>query len=117
MQPGPVDTNIEFQDELGGGENMDMNTRSRMVYEANRKDIAVAYLLWFFLNYFGAHRFYLGRTGSGAGQLVLAIGGLLLLFVGIGVLMWIALGVWLLVDAFLIPGMVREHNLRLIDGL
>lgn len=96
---------------------MDVNTRHRMVYEANRKDVLVAYLLWFFLPWVGAHRFYLGRPGSAVAQLVLAICGGLLLIVFVGFLMWAALGVWILVDAVLIPGMVREHNLSLIDRI
>jgi TM2 domain-containing membrane protein YozV len=96
---------------------MDVNTRSRMLYDANRKDVVVAYLLWFFLSYFGAHRFYLGRYGSGAAQLGLAVGGLILLVVFVGLFLWAALGIWVLVDAVLIPGMVREHNLSLIDRI
>jgi len=31
------------------------------------KNLLAAYLLWFFLGIFGAHRFYLGRTGSAVG--------------------------------------------------
>lgn len=96
---------------------MNPDTRSRMIYEANRKDVAVAYILWFFISWAGAHRFYLGRTGSACGQLFLGIGGFFLLIVGIGLLMWLALGVWVLVDAFLIPDMVRRHNLTLIDSM
>lgn len=96
---------------------MDNNTRSRMIYEANRKEMAVAYLLWFFIPWIGAHRFYLGRTGTAAAQLGLAIGGALLLIVFVGVLLWAALGIWIIVDAFLIPGMVRDHNMELIDRI
>jgi TM2 domain-containing membrane protein YozV len=35
------------------------------VYESGRKSMAVAYVLWLFLGWFGAHRFYAraGRTG------------------------------------------------------
>ena len=56
----------------------------------------VAYLLWFFLALFSAHRFYLGRPGSAVLQI-------LSYFVLIGFL-------WVLIDAFLIPGMVRQKK-------
>ena len=56
----------------------------------------LAYLLWFFLWFVSAHRFYLGRPGSAFLQI-------LSYFVLIGF-------VWVLIDAFLIPGMVREKN-------
>jgi len=59
-------------------------------------NIVVAYLLWFFLWIFSGHRFYLRRPGT-------AILQILSYFILIGF-------VWLLVDAFLIPGMIREKN-------
>lgn len=96
---------------------MDDNTRSRMVYEANRKDVLVAYLIWFFLSWAGAHRFYLGHMGSGAAQLGLLVGGMVLSVVLVGFLLWFALGVWILIDAFLIPSMVRDHNVELIGSI
>ena len=37
-----------------------------------------------------------------------------LVLVLIGALSLLAVGVWVIVDAFLIPGLVREHNQRLI---
>lgn len=56
----------------------------------------VAYLLWFPLGVLGLHRFYCGRV----------ISGVIWFFTG-GVL-----GVGWLVDAFLIPDMVRQANLE-----
>ena len=58
--------------------------------------VLVAYLLWFFLGLFSAHRFYLGRPGT-------AILQILSYLVLIGF-------VWLLIDAFLIPGMARDKR-------
>jgi len=86
--------------------------RQHMIYDANRKSTGVAYLLWFFLGGFGAHRFYLGQTGTAVTQLLLLLLGWIPMFVG-----WIALGIWLFVDLFLIPGIAREQNLRLADRL
>jgi TM2 domain-containing membrane protein YozV len=56
----------------------------------------VAYLFWLFLWFVSAHRFYLGRPGT-------AILQILSYFVLIGF-------VWLLIDAFLIPGMIRDKK-------
>ncbi|HWL71987.1 MAG TPA: TM2 domain-containing protein [Geminicoccus sp.] len=65
--------------------------------------VAVAYLLWFFLGIFAAHRFYLGRPGT-------AILQILSMFVLVGL-------VWLVVDLFLIPGMVRDKQEELRRSL
>jgi TM2 domain-containing membrane protein YozV len=76
------------------------DTRVLMLYEANKKTAVVAYLLWFFLGWFGAHNFYLGRIGVAVTQLILTITvlGILITFF------------WVIVDAFLIPGWVRRQN-------
>jgi TM2 domain-containing membrane protein YozV len=56
----------------------------------------LAYVLWFFLGIFSAHRFYMGRPGS-------AILQILSYFVLIGVVWWI-------IDAFRMPAMVQERK-------
>lgn len=84
----------------------------QMMYDANRKSAGVAYLLWFFVGGFGAHRFYLGRTGTAIAQLMLLLLGWLPLFTG-----WIALGIWLIVDLFLVSQMVTEENMKTVDRL
>jgi TM2 domain-containing membrane protein YozV len=63
-------------------------------------DLAIAYLLWFFLGALGVHRFYLNRPVSGV--IYLLTGGIF----GIG---------WL-VDICLIPGIVEEENAKLNGG-
>jgi TM2 domain-containing membrane protein YozV len=55
-----------------------------------------AYLLWFFLWWVSGHRFYLGRPGT-------AILQILSYFILIGF-------IWVLVDAFLIPGMIKDKK-------
>jgi TM2 domain-containing membrane protein YozV len=58
--------------------------------------VGLAYVLWFFLGIFSAHRFYMGRPGS-------AILQILSYFVLIGVVWWI-------IDAFMMPGMVQDRK-------
>lgn len=66
----------------------------RQEVDSRKKSVAATWLLWLFLGEFGAHRFYLGRVGTGIAML-LTLGGLL---------------IWALVDAFLIPGMLRANK-------
>lgn len=76
------------------------DARALMLFEANKKNILVAYILWFFLGLFGAHNFYLKRTGVGVAQLILT-----LTLIGTAITI-----VWIIIDAFLIPGWVRNQN-------
>ena len=91
--------------------------RQHMMYDANRKSTGVAYLLWFFLGGFGGHRFYLGQVGSGVAMLMLTLIGWLTFVIVIGIPLLIAVGIWWIVDAFLIPGMIRDQNMKLADLL
>jgi TM2 domain-containing membrane protein YozV len=94
------------------------DTRVMMLFEANRKSMAVSYLLWVFVGVFGGHRFYNGRTASAVTQLLMwVIGGTLVSAFGLGLLLLIPLGFWLLLDAFLIPGWVTAHNTALAQEL
>ena len=116
------------------------DTKTLMRYDANKRSAVVAYLLWFFVGYFGAHRFYLNHTVSGVVMLLLfflsifftvfgGVGSIGMVAAGmvaagmvgagmvglvVGVFGMAILGLWLLFDAFLIPGMAREYNNRLI---
>ena len=83
-----------------------------MRYDAAKKSVGVAYMLWFFLGAFGVHRFYLGSWGIGV--LILACTGLA--FVTFG-LTGLVSGLIMVLDLFLIPGKVRQHNERLIASL
>lgn len=91
--------------------------RSQLLFNASRKSLGVAYILWFFLGQFGAHRFYLGKAGSGAAQLSMALIGWTLAIVAVGFLLLVPLWIWVLIDAVLIPGMAEKHNLQLADQL
>ena len=79
-----------------------------MQHPAPKSPVA-AYLLWFFLGTFGAHRFYMGRTGSGMGMLGLCLGSFLLSFVVIGLIGYPILFCWWVVDAFLISKWLQDE--------
>ena len=85
-----------------------LTTQDRILIEqrvANDKpSMGAAYLLGIFLGLLGAHRFYLGRTGSGIVMLILSCTLL-------GLIITIP---WHIIDWFLIGGWVREKtdNLR-----
>ncbi|MGD9918911.1 MAG: TM2 domain-containing protein [Paenirhodobacter sp.] len=70
----------------------------------------VAYLLWFFLGFFGAHRFYLGRWVSGLMMLVLFGIGSALTFLLVGYIPLALVGLWWLIDALMIPSMIASDR-------
>lgn len=59
-----------------------------------QKSKGIAYLLWFFLGGIGGHRYYAGDIGMGI-AMTLTLGGL---------------GVWALIDAFLIGNRIEQIN-------
>lgn len=71
------------------------------------KNIIVAYILWYFLGIFGAHRFYMRKTGSAIAQLILSI----------TVIGLIVSSIWWIVDAFILHTWVKEHNRSLENHL
>ena len=85
-----------------------------MHYDANKKSVLVAYLLWFFLGMFGVHRLYLGKWISGLLLLLLTAISSALYIIYIGVILMAIPGLWWLIDALLIPGMVRRYNTELV---
>lgn len=96
---------------------MTLDTQQQILVEQRigneAKSPLLAYLLWIFLGGLGIHRFYLGKTGSGIGMLALAFIGAITLPLGVGLFLLAALGIWMLVDLFLIPGMVNEQRSKL----
>ena len=102
---------------------MQLSTQQQILVEQRltneKKSTGVAYLLWFFLGGFSAHRFYLGSPGTAVGQIALIWVGVILSGIFIGIPLLIAGLVWLFVDLFLIGGLVQkdagEKRARLIN--
>lgn len=82
---------------------MTLSADERLVIEtrvaSEAPSIAVAYLLWLFLGILSAHRFYLRSP-------ITALLQIASYFILIGF-------VWLLIDAALIPGMIRRRREKL----
>lgn len=85
--------------------------------EARGKKAVVAYLLWFFLGTFGGHRFYLGKTGTGVAQLALAVVGYATAVILVGFIFLFIVWAWMLIDVFLIGGMIREDHQRIEQNI
>lgn len=94
-------------------------------YEAEKKSAGIAYFLWLLFGTFGGHRYYIGRVESAAAMTGIAVVSLLLLFVAgessalllLGMFGYGVVGVWALIDAFLIPGFVKGCNSALVTQL
>jgi TM2 domain-containing membrane protein YozV len=85
------------------------------VYAAKKKDLTIAYALWLVLGLLGTHRFYLNRPLTACGIPALAIASFLApSFNSVFIL---ACGLWMVVDAALIPIMVRDYNNDLLEAL
>ncbi len=66
-------------------------------YDDRKKSKPLAYGLWFVLGMFAAHRFYSGQIGYAVAMLFLG---------------WFTLGIWNLIDVFLVGRAIDEHNRR-----
>ena len=76
----------------------------RILYNRTCKNKWIAYLLLVFIGGVGAHRFYLGRAGTGICILALTIIGFLLPAA------YIALVIWLILDLFYVNDYINTHR-------
>ena len=105
------DTNVSGDIDVSG------DTKAFLKYEANKKNMVVAYLLLIFLGYFGIHRFYAGAKTSGIVMLVLFAVSWILTFLVIGFVGFAVLGIWWFIDLFLLHGLIVRHNDNLASEL
>ena len=95
----------------------DMGLREYMLYDAQKKQPVLAFVLCFFFGMVGAHRFYMGRFSTGALQLLLFLGGIATTWLLVGYVPLALVCLWVIVDCFLVLGWVRQHNFALLNRL
>ena len=84
-------------------------------YISPKSRIATTLLAWF-LGIFGAHRFYVGKTGTAIVMLLLGIAGFATLWLLVGAVFIIAVGIWAFVDfIFAVTGQMKDRQGRLIQ--
>ena len=89
------------------------DTRALLHYQANAKSAGLAFVFWWFLGMFGAHRFYCDKNNSAVAQLLITVISIPLWFLLIGFVSLFANAIWVFTDVFLISGWIRESNQRL----
>lgn len=72
--------------------------------ENRKKSAGTSWLLLLFFGGFGAHRFYLGQPGVGIAMICTWLISWFMLFIPIAI--------WILVELFLLSGLIREANMR-----
>jgi TM2 domain-containing membrane protein YozV len=97
---------------------MDQKTQAAILYDAQKKNLVVAYLLWAIgmIGIFGLHRFYMGRP-NGGWMLAAGLVGAVLAFGGVGFLLLLPLAIIWIIDAIRMPGWTRDYNLALAQSL
>lgn len=74
--------------------------------KTRQKSLVIAYLLWFLAGGTGAHRYYLDDVKGGLIQSCMLIFSVI--FIGsAGLYIILALGIWVLIDAIMIPFMAN----------
>lgn len=74
-------------------------------------NVYIAYALWLFCGWLGAHRIYLGKFISGFFMMTLFFMGSMTYWILIGWLFWLIWGIWWLFDIYL-TGVYVEKNLQ-----
>ncbi len=88
-----------------------------MTYDAAKKDMVLAYIIWFFLGTFGVHRLYIGKTISGILMAIFHICAWALTIVFVGFIGLAIIGVIWLIDALFLAGWVEDYNLQLANQI
>lgn len=83
---------------------------------SSKSRLATALFAWF-LGMFGAHRFYVGKTGSAAIMLVLSVVGWATVWLFVGLVFLIPVWIWSLVDFIMaIAGTFTDSEGKLIKN-
>ena len=92
---------------------------ARIIEEADvsaKSRIATSLFAWF-LGSFGAHRFYIGKTGTAVIMLVLGILGWATVWIVIGFIFLVPVWIWSLIDfIFAVSGNMRDSEGKLIKN-
>ncbi|CAD7289793.1 hypothetical protein LMG7974_01876 [Campylobacter majalis] len=75
-------------------------------------NVYIAYGLWFFLGWLGAHRLYLGKFISGFCMMALFFLGSTFAWILVGFVFWGVWGIWWIIDVFLVGKYVDENVAR-----
>ena len=77
-----------------------------------KRNLIVAYVMWYFAGGFGIHRAYCGYMESGLYQVALLVVSVVILFIfpPFGMVGLAAWAVWMFADLFLMPGMMRRFK-------
>ncbi|WP_225427197.1 TM2 domain-containing protein [Apilactobacillus micheneri] len=76
----------------------------------NKANPIIAWLLWWFIGQFGAHRFYLNRSNA-ITMLIINIIGWISIILLIGYIILGIMFIWWIIDAFSIQAWLRENYL------
>lgn len=96
-----MDQNAYLKSQLSAQELMMVSS----IVEQNAKSPAAAYLLCIFLGGIGAHRYYMGKTGSAIAMTLILCIGSPLFFIGAFIC-----GIWAFVDLFLIHNWLNDNK-------
>lgn len=78
--------------------------------EKDGKKLWLAYILAMITGMVGGHRFYLGKYGTGATQLIVSFMGYHMTAILVGFIPLFIIFIWLLIDLIKIPGMIKKEN-------
>lgn len=96
---------------------MELTTQERLLVNSELqkrgKNVALTYILLLLVGMFGAHRFYLGKTGTAITQLVLTLVGMMTLIFVVGYILLFVVSIWVLIDVFLVYREINRQNAEL----
>lgn len=83
--------------------------------KTQQQNVVLAYILWWFLGIFGAHRFYTGQS-KGWLYIVLTIIGFVTSYIIIGWFIIFGVFIWWIIDGFNLHKIVKQYNFELLNN-